>query len=94
MKKFLIALLSIFTFFSKLIFASSADHGGYMSNSENGNAVTTNVICTRTKLKQSVVDEVRNWLNTLKSRKDEVLETFKEEGVWLESTFFRKSSRG
>lgn len=52
---------------------------------------TSKIICTRTLLKKGVVDEVRQWLAALESRKDEVLKTFQDEGVWLESAFLEKS---
>lgn len=48
------------------------------------------VICTRTKLKKGVLQDVRHWLKTLNDCKDEVIETFRDEGVWVESAFLEK----
>ncbi len=55
---------------------------------------TTQVICTCSKIKEGCLDDVCNWLKTLIDRKEETLESFRKEGVWLESAFIRKSQDG
>lgn len=62
-----------------------------MSEQENTRAGAEKVICVRALLKKDQVDAVRNWFHTLQHRKYEVLETFREEGVWVESVFLEKA---
>jgi hypothetical protein len=50
------------------------------------------VICTFSKIKPGCLENVRNWLSTLKTRKEEVLESFRQEGVILESAFIREEN--
>ncbi|MFA6915065.1 MAG: DUF6176 family protein [Parachlamydiales bacterium] len=47
-------------------------------------------ICIRTKLKKDSINEVREWFQTLKDRKKEVLESLENEGVIMESAFLEK----
>lgn len=55
------------------------------------NHSASKVICTRTKLRKDALNEVQNWLKTLQDRKYEVIETFRDEGVWIESAFLEKA---
>ena len=45
------------------------------------------VLCGRIKIKKGALPEVYEWFNTLKMRKEELLEAFAHEGLWLESVF-------
>lgn len=44
-------------------------------------------ICIKTKLKKELIDEIRIWFQTLNDRKDEILTTLENEGVFVESAF-------
>lgn len=48
------------------------------------------VICTYSKIKEGHLDDVRNWFQTLLDRKEETLESFRNEGVKIESAFIKK----
>jgi L-rhamnose mutarotase len=45
------------------------------------------ILCGRIKIKEGMLDEVRQWFQTLNERKVELLEAFAAEGVELESVF-------
>lgn len=47
-------------------------------------------ICIKTKIKGNSINEIRDWFNTLKERSDEVLESLKNEDVFVESAFLDK----
>lgn len=44
-------------------------------------------ICIKTKLKKELIEEVRQWFQTLKERMNETLESLENEGVFVESAF-------
>jgi len=46
--------------------------------------------CVRIKIKKNCLDEIYKWVETLKERKDEVLMTLKDEGIYIESVFLDK----
>jgi hypothetical protein len=48
------------------------------------------VRCIRVKLKRNSQKQVKNWFSELNSRKDEVLESLKNEGIIVESAFLDK----
>jgi Family of unknown function (DUF6176) len=49
------------------------------------------VICTHSKIKEGCLQDVKAWLKSLKNeRRDEVMESFRNEGVLLESAFIRE----
>jgi hypothetical protein len=48
------------------------------------------VICTSSKIKEGCLEDVCGWLKELQARKDETLESFKNEDVWLESAFLQE----
>ncbi|MES2344882.1 MAG: DUF6176 family protein [Chlamydiota bacterium] len=48
------------------------------------------VICTSSKIKEGCFEDVRGWLKQLQDRKEETLESFKNEGVLLESAFLQE----
>ena len=50
--------------------------------------------CTRVKLKPGSLHSVREWANELNSRKEEALETLKDEGVYIESAFLEQTAVG
>lgn len=51
------------------------------------------VICTYSKIKDGCLENVKEWLKSLENeRKDEVLESFRNEGVLLECAFVRKEN--
>lgn len=50
------------------------------------------MICTYSKIKPGCLEHVRDWLRVLKTRKEEVLESFRQEGVVLESAFLREEN--
>lgn len=47
-------------------------------------------ICIKTKLKKNVINDVRQWFQTLKDREVETLESLENEGVLVESAFLDK----
>jgi hypothetical protein len=47
-------------------------------------------ICIRTKIDSDFLNEVRDWFNTLKDRRDETMATLEKEGVIIESAFLDK----
>ena len=46
--------------------------------------------CIKTKIKPGYIEEVRLWFRTLLERRDETLETLRNEGVVVESAFIDK----
>lgn len=46
--------------------------------------------CAMIKLKPDSLEAVKQWAKTMNDRKDEALETLKNEGVKVESVFFTK----
>ena len=53
----------------------------------------TQVICTSSKIKEGCVEDVKAWLQTLEQkRRDETLESFRSEGVWIESAFIKEEN--
>ncbi len=48
--------------------------------------------CTRVRLKPNSIPKVREWAEELNSRKQEALETLKDEGVYIESAFLEQTS--
>ncbi len=50
--------------------------------------------CTRIKLKPNSLDKVREWAAEITRRKDEALETLRDESIFLESFFLEKASDG
>ena len=44
-------------------------------------------VCVRVRLKEGSLERVREWARELNSRRDEVLETLRDEGVRIESVF-------
>jgi len=49
------------------------------------------VMCTYSKIKDGCLENVKQWLKSLENeRRDEVLESFRNEGVLLESAFIRE----
>lgn len=51
-------------------------------------------LCGRIKIKEGALNEVRQWFQTLQNRKNELLEAFALEGVWLESVFLEHTNQG
>ena len=47
-------------------------------------------ICIKTKIKPGHIEKVRLWFRTLLERRDETLETLRNEGVVVESAFIDK----
>ncbi len=47
-------------------------------------------ICIKTRIKPGHIEEVRLWFKTLQERRDETLETLRNEGVFIESAFIDK----
>jgi len=47
-------------------------------------------ICVRAKIKKGHLEGVRQWFQTLKDRKDEVLQTLENEKAFVESVFLDK----
>lgn len=45
------------------------------------------ILCSRIQLKPDSVDRVREWAATLNNRQAEVLETLRNEGIYLECAF-------
>jgi len=62
--------------------------GGIMLASEI--CKSSQVICTCSKIKDGHLEDVRGWFKKLQDRKDETLESFRNEGVWLESAFLQE----
>lgn len=52
------------------------------------------VLCGRIKIKAGALEEVYQWFKTLTERKEELLEAFSHEGVWLESVFLERAQDG
>lgn len=52
------------------------------------------IICSRIQLKPDSVARVREWAATLSSRPDEVLETLRNEGIYLECAFLDQRADG
>ncbi|HEY2811690.1 MAG TPA: DUF6176 family protein [Rhabdochlamydiaceae bacterium] len=53
------------------------------------------VICTYSKIKEGCVEKVKAWLSTIQSeRREETLQSFSNEGVWLEAAFIREAEDG
>ncbi|HSW85891.1 MAG TPA: DUF6176 family protein [Rhabdochlamydiaceae bacterium] len=52
------------------------------------------VLCGRIKIKEGALKEVHHWFNTLSERKEELIEAFTQEGVWLESVFLEHTQNG
>jgi Family of unknown function (DUF6176) len=50
--------------------------------------------CVKVKLKPGSLLRVRAWADELKSRREEALETMREEGMVVESTFLDRTSEG
>ncbi len=50
--------------------------------------------CTRVRLKPDSIPRVREWASELNSRKNEALETLKDEGVYIESAFLEQTAEG
>ncbi|MDT4954187.1 MAG: hypothetical protein QOJ02_2325 [Acidobacteriota bacterium] len=50
--------------------------------------------CWKIKLKPDAVERVREWAQTINSRKDEALETLRDETVIVEAVFLDKRSDG
>ena len=51
-------------------------------------------ICVRVKLKEGMLEEVRQWFHTLMNRSAETLESLQNEGVIVESTFLDRQPSG
>lgn len=52
------------------------------------------ILCGRIKIKEGALEEVRQWFHELSQRKEELLEAFAGEGVWLETVFLEQTSEG
>jgi hypothetical protein len=52
------------------------------------------ILCGRIKIKEGMLNEVRQWFQTLNNRKEELLEAFASEGVELESVFLENTAEG
>jgi hypothetical protein len=50
--------------------------------------------CMKIKLKENSLDRVREWAETLNRRKDEVIETLRDESVIIESVFLERTPQG
>ncbi|MGL4610296.1 MAG: DUF6176 family protein [Trueperaceae bacterium] len=50
--------------------------------------------CVRIKLKPNSLDRVREWAAEITRRKEEALETLRDESIFLESFFLEKASDG
>ncbi|MDT5063500.1 MAG: hypothetical protein QOH63_3959 [Acidobacteriota bacterium] len=50
--------------------------------------------CWKIKLKPGATDRVREWAQTINSRKDEALETLRDESVIVEAVFLDKTDDG
>ena len=50
-------------------------------------------ICIRIALKENSVDSVRKWFRTLMDRREETLESLRNEGVIVESAFLDTTTR-
>ncbi len=57
-------------------------HGRYTSSKEKMKTVVI-----RQKIKPNAINEVKQWFQTLRERKTEVLESMKNEGIVVESAF-------
>ncbi len=54
----------------------------------------TETLCRRIKLKPNSIERVREWARTLTTRKEEALETLRNEGVAIESVFLESCPDG
>jgi len=53
----------------------------------------TQVICTHSKIKDGCLENVKSWLKSLENeRRDEIFESFRNEGILLESAFIREEN--
>lgn len=52
------------------------------------------VLCGRIKIKEGALDDVYDWFQTLKDRKDELIVAFTKESIWLESVFLEHAKDG
>lgn len=50
--------------------------------------------CTRIKLRPGTLPLVEEWANELKRRSQEVLQTLRDEGVFIESVFLERTDEG
>lgn len=52
------------------------------------------LLCGRIKIKEGSLGEVREWFKVLNARKQELLEAFALEGIWIESVFLEHAQDG
>lgn len=52
------------------------------------------ILCGRIKIKEGTLGEVREWFKHLNAHREELLEAFALEGVWLESVFLEHTPQG
>ncbi|MFN2454723.1 MAG: DUF6176 family protein [Pyrinomonadaceae bacterium] len=50
--------------------------------------------CVKIRLKSGALDRVRAWAQTINERRDEALETLRDEGVVIESVFLDSTADG
>lgn len=51
-------------------------------------------LCGRIKIKEGALEEVKTWFETLSNRKEELINAFTLEGVWIESIFLEHAQDG
>ncbi len=51
-------------------------------------------LCGRIKIKDGAMEEVKEWFRVLNERKQELIEAFTLEGVWVESIFLERAQDG
>lgn len=56
--------------------------------------MTFEMRCVKIKLKPDSLEKVREWAKTINERKDEALETLRDEKVILETVFLDQNSEG
>ena len=54
----------------------------------------TEVVCVRIRLREGALPLVEAWAQTLRERREEVLETLAREGVTVESAFLERAADG
>jgi hypothetical protein len=52
------------------------------------------IVCSKIKLKPGSLERVKQWVNELNQRKDEVIQTLQAEGVLIEAAFLDSTEQG
>lgn len=90
MKKLIISLLLASPLLGKEYYQNRTKNVLEQANEYN----CKQYLCGRIKIKEGALSEVREWFAALKLRKEELLEAFTLEGVWLESVFLEHTPEG